>query len=88
MFSIFKKKEQKYIEPSKLIAYAKIRKVLESCETIQQLSHTRRWMAELYNMYNWERDIYYHHSREIYETKWDEICEKLIVEGEYVLDEE
>lgn len=82
MFSIFKKKEQKYIEPSKLIAYAKIRKVLESCETMQQLSHTRRWMAELYSIYYWEHDAYYHHLRAMYETKWDEICEELIAKTE------
>lgn len=82
MFSIFKKQEQKYIEPSELIAYAKIKKVLESCETIQQLSRTRCWMEQLYLTYKWAHDTYYHHLRAIFHTKWKEIVENTLEKTE------
>lgn len=82
MFSIFKKQEQKYIEPSELIAYAKMKKVLESCETMQQLVFARRWMISLYSTHDWDYGVYYHHLRTIHDTKWHEICDKLIVKGE------
>lgn len=82
MIKIFKKKQSKYTEPSKLMAFNTIKNVLESCETIKQLSYTWCWIEDLYIIYKWEYDVYYHHLRAIYDTKRDEMYEEFLIKGE------